>query len=278
MKNAVMLYDSDCPMCKLYTNSFVQCGLLDANGRVPYAHQPVEVAALVNQDRARNEIALVDLTHKKVWYGLDSLVQLLFGRFPFLIHLIHFPLLWYPLKALYKLISYNRRVIAPRADGAEGDCAPDLHRGWRLGFIVTAEVVLVLLILKFWREHWLMSYFQIKPIFTLMLAIHAFQFVVMLSYVKILFKVNLLNYAGNLTVTGLCGALLLFPVAYLVGPDSWIRSIWFLMVYCFMLWDHRRRDKIMKVDITATGIWVLYRVFLLLCFLGWKFLIVDHIL
>lgn len=36
LKNHLILFDAECPMCRVYTQVFVKTGMLDENGRAAY--------------------------------------------------------------------------------------------------------------------------------------------------------------------------------------------------------------------------------------------------
>ncbi len=147
-----------------------------------------------------------------------------------------------------------------------------LSASWRVGFIVLANMAIAYITLGFWKEHWLVTYIGVQLNFYIMFTLLALQYVVLLTYVHRLYPDKVLAYGEHLALSSLIGALLLWPVIFITPPDSWLRTAWLLGVYVFLFFDHLRRDKILKLDITVIGIWMLYRVFLLLCLLGWKFI------
>lgn len=73
LKYHIILYDAECPMCKMYTKGFVNSGMLDNTGRAPYQEMPSMVCPYVDQQRAINEIALVNTQTGEVDYGIKSL-------------------------------------------------------------------------------------------------------------------------------------------------------------------------------------------------------------
>ena len=66
LENQTLLYDEDCPLCSVYTTSFIKSGMLDQNGRKPYCQLAPEDQSFVDIKRATNEIALVDNENKTV--------------------------------------------------------------------------------------------------------------------------------------------------------------------------------------------------------------------
>lgn len=130
LKNHLILYDAECPLCTLYTRAFTKTGMLDSNGRAPYQTAlnpttqtlnptapkiPSQAPAcpLVDLQRAVNEIALVDTTTGTVTYGIESLFKVIGHSFPLFRPLFS----WRPfiriMRKVYAFISYNRKVIIP---------------------------------------------------------------------------------------------------------------------------------------------------------------------
>lgn len=132
----VLIYDNDCPLCKAYTKVFVQTGLLPVTGRQHFNTVDPEIFKLVDLEKCNNEIPLVDLSEKKVWYGIDALLEILAGKFPVLKKWGNFPPIKWFLQRLYKLISYNRKVIVaiPAPNGY--DCSPQFQVFYRVLFLL----------------------------------------------------------------------------------------------------------------------------------------------
>src|SRR4051812_48603829 len=128
LANQTLLYDEDCPLCRAYTSGFIATGMLDENGRKPYAYLTEEERTYVDAHRACNEIALVDNDNKTVTYGIDSLLKVLGNSFPLIAKVGYLRPINYFLKKLYSFISYNRKVILPGKANADGtQCIPDFN-------------------------------------------------------------------------------------------------------------------------------------------------------
>ena len=142
LKDHVIIYDDQCPLCHLYTGAFVKTGMLDANGREAYTCLRPEMARLLDEDRSRNEIPLVDLRTGTVVYGVDSLFKVLGHRFPALRPLFRLGLFRWLARTAYALVSYNRKVVIPgRVFEAQGGCTPTFHLPWRLAYLGLAWLV-----------------------------------------------------------------------------------------------------------------------------------------
>src|SRR5579863_3086247 len=142
LNNHIILYDAECPMCKLYTGQFVKRGMLDAKGRAPYQQMPETVCPYVDRQRAVNEIALVNTETGEVEYGVKSLFKVIANSFPVFGPLFSCrPFTWLMGKA-YGFVSYNRRVIAPSAADQQSGIDPTFSLKHRIAYLVfTCAVV-----------------------------------------------------------------------------------------------------------------------------------------
>ncbi len=147
LKDHVILYDSECPMCKLYTKAFISTGMLDNEGRAPYQEMPSFACPVVDQQRAVNEIALVDKVTGEVKYGIESLFKVIGHSFPLFSPLFSFPPFVWLMRKTYAFISYNRKVIIPAPKTAKDTIQPSfslryrilwlLFTSWVAGYILT---------------------------------------------------------------------------------------------------------------------------------------------
>jgi predicted DCC family thiol-disulfide oxidoreductase YuxK len=169
LKNNVIIYDHECPMCAVYTGAFVKFELLDKEGRFKFADlQHLPIASIIDKDRARHEIALIDIEKKEVRYGLESLFYILGTRFPFL-HLI-FKQKWFQLfmQPLYYFISYNRKVIAPSSTQNSQSCNPDFHLKYRVLYILLMMYVVGVFAFSFGLFPIYWAYWAIQVLFSIL--------------------------------------------------------------------------------------------------------------
>jgi len=73
----ILVYDDDCPLCEWYTGLFVKYKLLEPQGRVEFSKIQPAMLSLLDADRGRNEIPLLDTSSGKVLYGIDALLDIL---------------------------------------------------------------------------------------------------------------------------------------------------------------------------------------------------------
>ena len=130
-----LVYDNECPLCVAYTGAFVQAGLLEKEGRKNF--NEVDAALLSNADSGRmhNEIPLIEHETGKVWYGIDALLEVLGTRLPLVRKIGHLTPVNWLLRKLYKLISYNRKVIVA-VQARDYDCSPAFNEKYRIVFLL----------------------------------------------------------------------------------------------------------------------------------------------
>ncbi len=147
LENKVIIYDDSCPMCKVYTQGFVQMRILTADHRVGFARADAVYTAQLDLNRARHEIPLLDTQTGEVLYGMDALFCLIGHRFPIFTPLFRMPRFRTLIYSFYQIVTYNRRVIAGCAPPREGfNCAPDFNKAVRLRYLRLAVVGWLLLI------------------------------------------------------------------------------------------------------------------------------------
>ncbi len=221
LEKHVIIYDCDCPMCKVYTSAFVKTGMLDENGRMPYSMINDQVKSYLDMDRSRNEIALVDTENGTVSYGIDSMFKVIAHRFKILKPLFAWkPFHWF-MKKFYSFISYNRKVIIPAAEKPGTiECKPDFNLKYRMLYILLANLFSFTLVNHYYdaafpfaqNEVWILG------------GVMAIQTAIL---VRIALKYNthkVWDYLGNLTTLGLAGTLLLIILNALMGLTGLITS------------------------------------------------------
>lgn len=271
LKDHVILYDAVCPLCNLYTKGFIKAGMLDVNGRLPYQNLPAEMASRVDQQRFVNEIALVERTTGKVYYGVESLLKIIGYSFPGVATLFLLKPFFKIADVLYKFISFNRRVIVPvkKVESISGAGEPAFHKGYRIAYLVFTVIFTSLILSRFslrlgaimppggfYRE-------------TLVCAGQVAWQAIAIHFVQ---KERRWDYLGNLMTISVAGGMVL-----LTGlAAGWIFDLhhplfyagYFCVVVTGMLLEHIRRTKLLELDWRLTASWILYRVIVLLILLS----------
>lgn len=249
----VIVYDDACPLCSLYTKAFVQAGMLRAENRIGFSQlEPDELAGMLDPVRARHEIPLLDRSGGATLYGVDALVFILRQRLPLIGRGMKLPGVAAFIRGLYALISYNRRVIIPSRRVATGvDCTPDVHTGYRLGFIALGLLLFAAaLFLLVYVGAGLSATAGVTVLIVVGIAISAHVAVARLAIREIV-----LEYAGQTAVTLVLFALAAIPaagVSVAVG-EPFVALAGAAVGSGLLLWQHYRR----MLHLGVSGWWTL---------------------
>jgi len=266
LQEHTLLYDADCPMCRIYTAAFVKHGWLDKQGRQPFQQMPEDWNAVIDEKRAQSEIALINRTTREVSYGLDALFLIIVNKVPGLMPL--FAARWFRciMQRIYFFISYNRKVIAAvtPAQGALRECVPAYSFKYRMAYLVFA-CLFTTFILNGYST--LMT--GIVPSGTIYreLLICGGQMIFQGIVIQFINKEKRMDYLGNMMTVSVIGALLLLPAFLLHGLFPMIPAIgfvaYFLLVAGFMLLEHIRRVKLLGLGLLLSMSWIVYRLMVL---------------
>src|SRR4029078_2418358 len=110
-ENQILLYDDYCPLCTWYSGLFVKYGFLKDENRLPFSKADEQILATIDIEKGKNEIPLFNASNKKTLYGIESLLEILGWKCSLIKTTGNLgPVKWF-LKKLYKLVSFNRKVV-----------------------------------------------------------------------------------------------------------------------------------------------------------------------
>lgn len=263
LKNHVLIFDQNCPLCRTYTGAFVKIGMLDSDGRQAYGHPQQTDYPGLDPDRARNEIALVNTKTGEVTYGIDSLFRVIANAFPLFAPAFGFTPFRWLMKKLYSFISYNRKVIMPSASGSDL-CYPDVNRTYRWAYIVFTWLITSAILSSY--SHLLEGLVPPSRFFREFL-ICGGQIVFQSCTLSLIARDKVLTYLGNMMTISFAGGLLLLIFklfAQIVGfTDPRIYACFFLLTAGLMFLEHLRRMRLLGIHWSASLSWVAYRLLLL---------------
>jgi hypothetical protein len=287
LKKHILLYDSECPMCDLYSRGFVASGMLDGDGRTAYQEvlggdgpeschtgpgtlQVGNVGAgcpLIDRQRAVNEIALVDTTTGAVSYGIDSLFKVIGYSFPVLRPLFRWrPFTWL-MRKLYSFISYNRKVIIPAPVPDSASLQPSFSLRYRLAWLLFTALISGSILTRYARLlPGLVSAGGAYREYLICAGQIVFQglMVALTGHSRRTFW----DYLGNMMTISLAGSLLLLPAlaAHSILTPT-LAALYFLLVAACMLAEHIRRTRLLRLGWGLSVSWAGYRMVLLLLIL-----------
>jgi predicted DCC family thiol-disulfide oxidoreductase YuxK len=265
LANHQILFDAECPMCKMYAKAIVSAGILDQDGRAAYQEVTEESCPMLDRQRAVNEIALVNQETGEVTYGIESIFKVMAAALPGLKILFTFkPFVWLMSK-VYAFISYNRRVIVPPQTGTgRVQIQPAFKLNYRIAYIVIVWLAVSMILSAY--AHLLVGLLpggQVYREYVICGGQVVFQGLIMYA----VDKSKAWSYLGNLMTISLAGALCLLPVLLIfkfISPEPVFCIAWFLLVAGIMFLEHIRRCKLLGLGWSMTVSWVLYGLIILL--------------
>ncbi|WP_261512684.1 hypothetical protein [Chryseobacterium paludis] len=265
LKNHTLIYDNECPMCNIYSKGFTKCGMLDENGREAFSEMTFKNKSIVDFNRAKNEIALVDHNKNEVVYGLDSLLLIIGNSFPVLEKIARIKSLYWFFKKLYSFVSYNRKQIIPsKKDYSDQSCIPDFNLKYRLTYMVFVVFFSAYILSLYTGKFNLNLGHNFLREFIVCLGQIAWQTLFLKKYLKD----KIWDYLGNMMTVSLIGTLLLIPVLF-TNFNSVFYIIYFGMIVSIMLFEHVRRCKILRLNFLPTISWIIYRTIVLITLIYW---------
>lgn len=269
LNNQTLLYDEDCPLCKVYTSGFISSKMLDTNGRKSFNQLSKKEQNVIDINRASNEIALVDTKNKTVIYGLDSLLKVIGHSFPIVQKIGKIKPIYFCLKKLYSFISYNRKVIIPSKIKSDEtlQCVPTFNTKYRIIYVLFSLLITGLVLFQFSGLITKLPISTISREFILAFGQILFQGLFLLHFER----KKTLNYIGNLMTVSLMGSLILIPLLILnsfINLSELFILIWFGATVGIMFIEHWRRVKLLELPKYLSFTWVTYRLLILLIILN----------
>jgi predicted DCC family thiol-disulfide oxidoreductase YuxK len=259
--NDLLIYDGTCPLCSGYSAAFVKHGLLQGDGRASFSElEDQSLIGLIDSERARHEIPLIDRSTKTVYYGLDALIRILSRRAPALSVITKNLFLRKLFGLLYAFISYNRRVIIPAPKtSCSLDCTPRFKASYRSAFIAFAVLFSAWITWLFGEQAGPLVDDQDGGFHMLLIAGTGWVFQAVIALV--FFRKIFIDYLSQLAVLMIIGVLLLVPsiIFSKVFPDAAaiILAAGVALSSSVMLWQHIKRTRTLGFSQLTTISWLL---------------------
>jgi hypothetical protein len=195
--------------------------------------------------RARNEIPVIDIKTGEVKYGVNALADILQQRFVFIKFLLKIKWLDWLFKKLYKLVSYNRKIIvAKKIISTPGiDCTPDYSFLWRWVLIITCYVMSNVFIIASTSVVCKIFALQLKP------SVVIFWMLVPLLFSLFVSKKTATEIHAHIAITSTMSGFLLFVVCCCVkffNLSLMIANFFFVLVLITVVMQLTRRYFFMK--------------------------------
>lgn len=266
LKDHVIIYDDDCPLCNLYTGAFVKMKFLDTNGRLPYEKINQIDTADLEEERSKNEIPLYNVKTRTFDYGVNSLLKILGNRWSLFRSIAKFQAIVSLIKVIYNFISFNRKVIIP-GNPLINSCTPTFNLKYRTAYLVFCWLSVAVVLYLY--SHLLTGIISSQN-FNAELLIAGGQVLFQGIFIIKKGRVTIYEYLGNMMTVSLAGAIGLIPMIFISLFIS-INPVWallyFSVVAVLMFAEHFRRVKLLVLPTALSFSWVLYRVLILIILL-----------
>ncbi len=267
----VLVYDDKCPLCAAYTKGFVRSGLLPREGRVPFSNVPLSILNEIDFEKSKDEIPLYDIESKKLWYGIDALLEILGDRFPWVKKAGNLQTIKWFLKKLYKLISYNRKVIVATKCGPGAiDCAPQFSFFYRILFMFGFLVFNTLMLFPIHNNVLSLTSLYDKSSNELQIA-HLTLVGMNLLLATTLNRYKAVEYLGQVNMLALMTILLMIPLIIfnrIVHSINYFTIIYLVLVTIFIIWEYFRRMRfanllgknnlVVAINLLSLGVFLFY--------------------
>ena len=243
MKNKILVYDDNCPACTWYSGLFVKYGFLNAEARKPFSTLNTNLLSKIDFNRSRNEIPLLDTSTNTVIYGIDALLEILDQKIPFIKATGNLAPLKWVLKKIYKLISYNRKVIVARKCGPGSiDCSPDNNYLYRFIFMAVCLAFNTAMLYPLQNDLFSkLSYYHLD-----LYELQAAHFIFVIVNCTLAFgfsKAKGYEYLGQVNVLALLAILSLIPLFILshIFFAEWFSTAWLIITAAIIFKEYIRR-------------------------------------
>ncbi|MFT3908912.1 MAG: DCC1-like thiol-disulfide oxidoreductase family protein [Ferruginibacter sp.] len=242
--NKIIIYDDSCPLCAVYTKGFVSAGMIKKENRKNFTSIDPALLSMLDTKRCQNEIPVIDNDTNQVFYGIDAITEILQTKIPFVKKIVQLPFVKWPLTKLYKLVSYNRRVIvAGKAAPGNFDCTPDFNYRYRLVFMSIFLVFNTAILFPI-HHYILENSFSSISVKQLMLA-HFLLVALNMTIACFLNRKTAFEYLGQVNMLALTTILVTLPLMFLnkfhLIQHAAINNFYLFMLSFFVFREYKRR-------------------------------------
>src|SRR6185503_56259 len=242
--NKILLYDDYCPLCTWYSGLFVKFHLLKPGNRVAFSKADNSVLSAIDVEKGKDEIPLFDpLTHQTL-YGIDSLLEILDQKIPFIKRVGNIrPVKWF-LRKLYKLVSYNRKVIVARQCGPGSfDCSQAFNSFYRMVFLCLFLVFNSIMLFPLHEyvfsrlSYYHLSYEQLQGGHLVFVGVNC----VLALFLNKRMAIDYLGQVNMLALVTILFLTLLLFVTAVLPVSEWVILLYLFLLTIFIIKEYFRR-------------------------------------
>ena len=263
LEHKLIIYDSNCKVCSSLRDVVLKLTSIPDTKVMAFRDLTPNLSQHVDPNRFRNGMAVMDLTGEKTIYGPEGVAHIFSSQYRLVDFLLRFKPFFSLFAFFYKVLAYNRYIIASPKSKFICDCLPDRVVNFRLSYIIIALTISITLTGLFG--------ISLKNFFTgvtsidaavQMLLMAGSGWVLQIVVAAIIMKEKALDYIGHLSSIMVVGLLLLVPwmIFYaLTGIlTPWLPIISVMLSSIFMLYLHMSRVKYLDLSQGWTVGWFFF--------------------
>ena len=212
LNNKLIIYDSNCKVCSSSKNWLLKLTSIPESQIKAYKDMSPSLATLVDPGKFRNGMALVDTSGTATLYGAAGVAHIFSSQHKAAAILFRSKTILEIFSFFYKILAYNRYIIATPKSKFGCDCFPDKVAKYRIAYIILAIVTAVVLTALFGVS--LRKFVPGTTVFSAMgqmLLIAGTGWVIQILIAAVLMKEKALDYVGHLGNIMVAGLLVLVP-------------------------------------------------------------------
>lgn len=258
----LIIYDSNCKVCAAFRDLVLKFTSIPEEKVKAYAELPPGQALLVDREKFKNVMALIDTSGGNTLYGADGVAYIFSSQYKIANLLLGYRPLFKLFSLLYKIQAYNRYIMATPRSTFHCNCFPDKVTKYRLGYIGICFVLAIVLTALFGITlRYFFTGISAPEAGGQMLLIAGTGWIVQMVLALIIIKDKALDYIGHLGSVMVVGLLLLTPwmlFYFLTGIQVvLLPALSVLASSAYMLYLHVQRTKYLEMSPAWTLSWFL---------------------
>jgi hypothetical protein len=263
LNNKLIIYDSNCKVCSSSKSLLQKLTSIQENKIIAYKDISPALSTLVDPGKFRNGMALIDTSGNATLYGAAGVAHIFSSQYKAAAILFRSKTIQEIFGFFYKILAYNRYIIATPKSKFGCDCFPDKIEKYRIAYILLATLTAVVLTALFGAS--LRKFVPGATVFSAMgqmLLIAGTGWVIQILCAAALLKNKALDYVGHLGSIMVAGLLVLVPsiLFYFISGMLvfYIPLISVFISSACMLYLHVKRVKFLGLSQAWTVSWFLF--------------------
>jgi hypothetical protein len=258
----LIVYDSNCKVCSSLRDVVLKFTSIPEAKVKAYKALAPELSGLVDPEKFKNVMALIDTAGGKTMYGAEGIAYIFSSQYAFIDFLFRFEPIVKIFSFLYKTQAYNRYIIATPISKFKCDCLPDRVVKYRISYIVMTLLFSIFLTSLFG--------ITLRKLFTDITASEAAIQMLLMAGTGWILQIGLaiatlrekaLDYIGHLGSIMVAGLLILVPSMLFYGltgiVSPYLPALSVIASSAYMLYLHINRVKYLELSQGWTVSWFL---------------------